>query len=404
MSNFSDINKAFNNSLQNNFDYNSVIIKPPDRNVTHGTITKTLVIDSRDRDFKTFPNSNKFRVEITEEYKDVTSLELVYGQIPNNYYNIRENVNNQFIISENNNIYQIQIPPGSYNNEKLINVLNGSNGNLFINLDNYYNFSKNNNDLKLRIQSNNEFIYNLDYEYNNDCNSCLVKNIDKLLGFENKKYFSTLVDLSYIHVDKNDITNLNKNSENDYKLFKIKASSSSHIKLDFRNIFKIGDYFKIKASPMEYLCKIYKILNDNTIEIEMVDSNNSLPLYLNGNIFDNIHVLYSPKIYNIENKDYVVLKISEAKLVNSLTQSVNNSYTVIPLRNNNNTIINQSSLPEHGITKYFNPPLGKLFWLDIEFLNYDGSLFDFNGQELMLMFVVSQLNQPGKYNNFIDKL
>ena len=45
MSNFSEINKAFNNSLQNNFDYNSVIIKPPDRNVTHGTITKTLVID-----------------------------------------------------------------------------------------------------------------------------------------------------------------------------------------------------------------------------------------------------------------------------------------------------------------------------------------------------------------------
>ena len=46
---------------------------------------------------------------------------------------------------------------------------------------------------------------------------------------------------------------------------------------------------------MEYLCKIYKILNDNTIEIEMIDSNNSLPLYLNGNIFDNIHVLYSLK-------------------------------------------------------------------------------------------------------------
>ena len=48
--------------------------------------------------------------------------------------------------------------------------------------------------------------------------------------------------------------------------------------------------------------------------------------------------------------------------------------------------------------------MGKLFWLDIEFLNYDGSLFDFNGQENMLMFVVSQLNQPGKYNNILDTL
>ena len=402
MSNFSDINKAFNNSSQNNYDYNSVIIKPPDRNKTHGTITKNLVIDSRDRDYNIYPNSNKFRVEITEEYKDVTSLELVYGILPNNYYNIRKNVNNNFIISDNNNIYQIEIPEGSYDNNRLIDTLNGNYGNLFNQINNKYNFSKNINNLKIRMQSNTEFIFNLDYEYNSDCNSCYVKSIDKLLGFENKKYFSTLVDLSYIHVDKNDITNLNKNSENDYKLFKIKASSSSHIKLDFRNIFQIGDYFKIKASPMEYMCKIYKILNDNTIEIEMIDSNNPLPLYLKGNIFDNIHVLYSPKIYNIENKDYVVLKISEAKIVNSLTQAVNNSYTVIPLRNNNNTVINTASLPEHGITKYFNPPLGKFFWIDIEFLNYDGSLFDFNGQELMLMFVVSQLNQPGKYNNILD--
>ena len=100
----------------------------------------------------------------------------------------------------------------------------------------------------------------------------------------------------------------------------------------------------------------------------------------------------------------MIIKISEAKVINSLTTSVNNSYTVIPLKNNDNTIINQSSLPEHGITKYFNPPLGKLFWLDIEFLNYDGSPFNFNGQENMLMFVISQLNQPGKYNNIIDKL
>lgn len=401
MSNFTDFNKAFNNPTQNNYEYNSLIIKPPDRNKTHGTITKTLVIDSRDRDYNKYPNSNEFRVEITEEYRDVTSLELVYGQLPNNYYNIK-NSNNNFIISEKNKIYQIGIPEGSYNNEKLLQTLNGSNGNLFKALENKYNFSSNNNNLKFRIQSNGEFIYNLDYEFNSDCNSCPVKSIDKMLGFINNKYFSQVIDLSYIHVGKNDIINLDKNSENDYRLYKIKASSSSHINLDFKEIFIKGDYFKIKASPMEYSCRVYNILNSNTIEIEMLESNNPMPLYLNGNIFDNIHILTSPNIYNIENKDYVILKISDAKLVNSLTPSVNNSYTIIPLKNNNNTIINQSTLPEHGITKYFNPPLGKLFWLDLKFLSYDGSLFDFNGQEIMLMFVVGQLNQPGKYNNILD--
>jgi hypothetical protein len=401
MSHFTDINKAFTETKLNNYDYNQTIIKPPNRNKTHGTITKTLVIDSRDRDYSKYPTSNKYRVEITEEYRDVTSLELVYGQIPNNYYNIK-NDNNNFIISEENKIFQIKIPEGSYNNKSLIDLLNGSNGNLFNDLNNKYNFTLNNNSNKLRIQSYNEFIYNLDYELNSDCNSCPIKSIDKILGFNNSKYFVDAYDLSYIYVEKNNIINLNKNSDNDYKLYKIKASSSSHIKLDFKKIFYKGDYFKIKASPMEYLCRIYKILNENTIEIEMLEENNPLPLHLNGNLFSNIFVLNSPNIYNIENKDYIILKISGVKLLNSINQSTNNSYAVIPLKNNNNTIINQSTLPEHGITKYFNPPLGKLFWLDIEFLNYDGSSFDFQGQENMLMFVVGQLNQPGKYNNIID--
>ena len=401
MSHFTDINKAFTNSKQNNYDYTQTIIKPPDRNKTHGTITKSLVIDSRDRDYSKYPSSNKYRVDITEEYRDVTSLELVYGQIPNNYYNIKNN-NNNFIISEENKVHAIQIPEGSYDNQSLIDTLNGSNGNLLNELNNKYNFSMIDNSNKLRIESYNEFIYNLDYELNNDCNACPVKSIDKILGFNNTKYFSSVYDLSFIYVEKNNIINLNKNSENDYKLYKIKASSSNHMKLDFKKIFYKGDYFKIKASPMEYLCRIYKISNENTIEIEMLEENNPLPLHLNGNIFGNIYILNSPNIYNIENKDYIILKISGVKLINSINQPTNNSYAVIPLKSNNNTIINQSTLPEHGVTKYFNPPLGKLFWLDIEFLNYDGSPFDFQGQENMLMFVVGQLNQPGKYNNILD--
>jgi len=151
MSHFSDINNAFTKQFPVNYDYSANIIKPPDRNKTHGTITKTLVIDSRDRDYTLYPDSNKFRVEITEEYRDVTSLELVYGRLPNNHYNIKES-NNHFIISENNTIYDIKIPVGTYDNQKLINVLNGKDGNLFSILNNNYNFSINDTNLKFRIQ------------------------------------------------------------------------------------------------------------------------------------------------------------------------------------------------------------------------------------------------------------
>ena len=160
-----------------------------------------------------------------------------------------------------------------------------------------------------------------------------------------------------------------------------------------------GSTWPLNTGNLKYSCRIYKILNDKSIEIESIDNSNPIALF--GNIFNNINILYSQNIYNIENKPYVILKISEAKLLTSLSSSSHNAYTLIPL-SDKNTIINKGTLPEHGIIKYFNPPLGKLFWLDISFLNYDGSLFDFRGQENMLMFSVSQLNQPGRYNNSID--
>ena len=40
--------------------------------------------------------------------------------------------------------------------------------------------------------------------------------------------------------------------------------------------------------------------------------------------------------------------------------------------------------------------------MDIEFLNPDGSLFEFRGQENMMLFTISMLNQPGKYNNYVN--
>lgn len=406
MNNFSDFDNAFKTGIHpSQHNYNDVLIKPPERNKTHRNIKRTLVIDSRDRNYIKYPESNSYRIEITEEYRDVTSLELVYGQLPSSYYNINSN-NNKFYISENEsanvNVESIKIPEGQYTNKSLLNILNGHKSNLFNELDNKYNFSRDENNLKMRIQSdnttNNNFVYNFNYEMNNECNTCPVNSIDQMIGFVNNTYISEIIDLSYVYVPKNKIIYLNKSSDNDYKLYKITATSNTTKNLDFRNIFVEGDYFILNAGNLKYSCRIYKILNDKSIELESIDSNNPIALF--GNIFNNISTLYSPNIYNIEKKPYVILQITDAKLLTSISAS-HNAYTLIPLTNDT-TIINQSTLPEHGVTKYFNPPLGKLFWLEIKFLNYDGSLFDFRGQENMLMFDVNQLNQPGRYNNTID--
>lgn len=407
MSNFSNFPSSIGLNLQQvKTDYDPLIIKPPDRNKTHGNISKHLVIDSRDRDYLKYPNSNLYRVEVPQEWKDIVSLELTLAQIPNTYYNISEN-NNVFYISDSvNNIYSVKIPEGQYNNDTLIQTLNGKYGDLFIDFNSKLNFSRNPINLKLRIESNRsnneEFIYNLNYVLNDNCSPCKLNSIDKTIGFINKQYTSSTVDLSNIYVEPGNITNLGTMSDQDFPLYKLVANDIYNgIDSDFTAIFYENDYFILTDSTTgtEFSCQIYKIKNENTIIFQELDGLD--PVSLSGIIFNNISVLFSPNIFQIENKPYVILKIKDSNLLNSIGGS-NNAFTIIPLLNLENTIVNQSTIPVHSVIKYYNPPQGKLLWMDIQFLNYDSTLFDFRGQENMLMFTVTMLNQPGKYNNYID--
>ena len=405
-SNFSNFPNAFTHLQEVKTDYDPYIIKPPDRNKTHGSMTKHLVIDSRDRDYLLYPTSSRYRVDIPQEWKDITSIELTLAQIPNTFYNINE-TNNVFYISEVvNNIQSINIPEGQYNNSTLIDTFNGKYGDLFINFKSKFNFSRNPINLKLRIQSNRatneDFIYNLNYLLNDSCLPCKLNSIDKTIGFVNKQFNSETINLSNINVPSGNITNTGLKSDQDYNLYKLTADSIYNgIEVDFTSIFYINDYFILydSSTNIQYTCQIYEIKNLTTIVFEEMD--NKDPTSLSGTIFQNICILYSPNIYQIENKPYVILKIRDAKLLNSIG-AANDAFTIIPLLNLENTIINQSTIPVHSVIKYFNPPLGKLLWIDIEFVNYNGNLFDFRGQENMLMFTISMLNQPGKYNNYVN--
>jgi hypothetical protein len=406
-SNFGFFPNAISSKLQEvNTDYDPYIIKPPDRNKTHGSISKHLVIDSRDRDYLKYPASNAYRIEVPQEWKDITSLELTLAQIPNTFYNITEG-NNVFYISDSvNSILSVNIPEGQYNNQTLLEALNGKYGDLFINFNQKLNFSRNPINLKLRIESNRsngeDFVYNLNYVLNDTCAPCQLNSVDKTIGFINMQYTSSVVDLSNIYVSPGGITSVGSSSDQDYVLYKLVADDIYNgVDTDFTAIFYVNDYFILKdpVSGNTFSCQIYQIKNENTIIFEELD--NKDPTGISGLIFQNISVLYSPNIYQIENKPYVILKIKEAGILNSIG-AANNAYTIIPLLNLESTIVNQATIPVHGVIKYYNPPLGKMLWLDVEFLNYNGSLFDFRGQENMLMFTVSMLNQPGKYNNYVE--
>ena len=403
MQNFSSFPYSISKGMQEvNTDYNPNIIKPPDRNVTHGSIARHLLIDSRERNVQTYPSSSKYRIDIQQEFKDITSVELTLAQIPNTFYNVHLS-NNIFYISENDmSINPIEIPEGQYTNDSLIDTFNGKYGDLFFNLISKYNFARNPINLKLRIQSNRatnqEFIYNIKYNVYDSCTPCKNKSIDRTIGFLNTIYTSEEIDLSYISVAS--ITNTGTVSDQDYPVYKLVATQmAGGVEVDFTNIFYVNDYFLLNSGGNTYSCQVYQIKNDTTILFEVL--NNLNPTGLTGNIFGNISILYSPNIFQVQVKPYVILKIKDFTNINSNGTS-NNSYTVIPLIGTDTTIVNQSTSPTHGIIKYFNPPLAKMPWIDIEFLNYDGSLFDFRGQENILLFTLNMLNQPGKYNNYVN--
>jgi hypothetical protein len=211
-----------------------------------------------------------------------------------------------------------------------------------------------------------------------------------------------MVDLSYIYVNSGNIIDTGVRSNQDYPIYKLTAVNNYNgIDVDFTKTFYPNDYFILKnpISGITYSCQIYEIKNDNTILFEELDNKN--PTSISGFIFNNISILYSPHIFQVENKPYVILKIKNFPLLSSIG-AANEAFTLIPLITSDNTIVNNMTIPVHGVIKYFNPPLGKLLWMDIEFVNYDGSLFDFRGQENLLVFTINLLNQPGKYNNYIN--
>lgn len=407
MSSFSNFPNGISQGMQQvNTDYDPHIIKPPDRNKTHGNIARHLVIDSRDRNYNTYPNSNKYRVDVNEEWKDIISAELTLAQIPNTFYNITP-ANNVFYISDNiNKFLSIQIPEGQYNNESLIDAFNGKYGDLFVDFPCKLNFVRNPINLKLRIQSNRannqEFIYNIKHLIYDKCTPCKLNSVDKTIGFINDQYTSEMVDLSYIYVNSGTIIDTGIRSNQDYPIYKLTAVNNyTGVDVDFTKIFYPNDYFVLKnpVNGITYSCQIYEVKNDNTILFEELDNKN--PTGISGFIFNNISILYSPFIFQVDNKPYVILKIKDFRLLSSVG-AANEAYTIIPLITTDNTIVNNMTIPVHGVIKYFNPPLGKLLWMDVEFLNYDGTLFDFRGQENLLVFTINLLNQPGKYNNYVN--
>jgi hypothetical protein len=137
-------------------------------------------------------------------------------------------------------------------------------------------------------------------------------------------------------------------------------------------------------------------------------------------------VAYSlPNIVNMVGEKYLILDIPELNY-RDITNSINNQFycrilldtsqNTIPLSNyynttdqyptitnlsTNNTVkaIKSSDIGNNRCIKYFSPSQGVLAKLTIRWLKYDGTPYDFQGQDHTLGFEIITIKQTGTYYN-----
>lgn len=422
MNNNSNFYSSFPNSINKPIQsvkptYDNFIIKPPDRNITHGHISEKFVVDSRDRDYIIYPNANNYKINVPEEYRDVVSVELALAQIPNSGYNITTN-NNAFYIREDVNSipFRLSITPGKYTDSSLIDELNGKHGDIFEHssgLNGKYNFYHEKNTKKLRIQSNieKEFYYNLSYNDGSRAYKCLSDcanvlttgndTINKIFGFKNKRYKSTKIDLSNYDITIYPLqTGFPTVSEYGIHLMGMRSNT---LNLCLRKNLRKGDYLTLynkNNTNIQLLIRIYKILSNNNIIFEKFDE-------IFSNIEYNIrpfNILYSDTTFDVECPDYIILDIPEFHKLDGNKESIVDSFAIIIQNDKCQTIINNCNISTDKEIKYYNPPNSRLVSFHVKFKRYSGELYDFNGQEHLLVFNITCLNQPGRYNNFVPKL
>lgn len=419
---YSKFVKGITNIEKTTPTYDQFIIKPPERNKTHGRIGVKLVIDSRDRDLTLYPDTNDYVYKCPEEYKDVVSAELVLADFPNSGYNIYSK-NNEMIFNAGGQQLKIKIPFGEYNNASLLAVLNGSKGDLFKDFSSagiFFNFSMDTNNNRIKIESNKSFSFNLDYTVNNrffsrnngsrvvDCNQGDIDNfyesikyysVDRTLGFTRVKHDSQVkysIDADGCDPAFEDIsgslTDPSEESDNGYAVYDITLSGTD---LDARKIYSVGDYIEMVGGE---IYRIIEIINKNTIKVE--NFNNET--VATGNVtIQAYNSIFADNVFDIECPQYVILDIPEFHYLKSQKTSINEAFAVIPFRSGCKTIVDSASVSIDKEIKYFNPPLARLTNIRIKFLRYDGTLYDFMGRNHVFALKITTLNQPGYYNNYV---
>ncbi len=93
--------------------------------------------------------------------------------------------------------------------------------------------------------------------------------------------------------------------------------------------------------------------------------------------------IVSPNIVNLDKDSYIIMKLENAITNISNNDTINKSFAVIK----------DTILSDELIKKDFNPPMNNFSKFIIEFNDYYGNLYQFNGKEHRLEFIIETLSK-----------
>lgn len=138
--------------------------------------------------------------------------------------------------------------------------------------------------------------------------------------------------------------------------------------------------------------RVMDVESDTCVELDATSSSSSIA---SGTpVVAWVGRLEFPWIRMLDPDAYMAMYINNASTLHSPSQALDRAFYLVP----GNAPFYQ--IPQDLPFKKFTPVLGKMDKLQISFRNADGTLYDFNGQDHVLMFRVVHFRQNINYSDF----
>lgn len=439
------------------FRYDKALIKPHDKPIERSDFKiKYVLIDSRDRNYTKYPNSNDYQIMLNEPIKDVVEVELIQAHIPSTAYLINKNNNKiYYYLAENEGIaydgsselYMAEIEPGDWDatniadriteafriNKHDISVYYNEPTNKFSFVNNdddvlsntisgcetniYLDFRKTNHNVGANAQpvvvatTNYDSLGNLQTSYKN-------QTMGEILGFS-KNYYTTDTNCS-VEIVTQFVVDLYDDSDvqlqgdpgtgtagNPASYFIINLSKKDINDANPNFKFTIGSVIKCYHN-LGYITGIVEnfmsVIGTDTDRIKCTwlsglgnddnDPNNNIGTEPN---FTKIVSSMSDGSALLGGDDYMLLKIPNLERYEGKNTNIEKSYAKLHLGTSTRNIW-FGRISAFSNLHVCEPTIQKFDRIHLQFTDYYGNFYDFNNAENSLVFAIKYKTIPYKYD------